>query len=193
MFGFLKQKRAIVLVGFGTLLIAFFLAAAVALSSETELPISFSSPEGEQISFYTYKYIMPIDQLMRDPRAFAAVVEPLERGPIYAVPVEQRSVFGVTDDVDYKGNWLFTPVTVRVVEALKGDLPPTIVVWEERGALPGFAVDSSDPYLRRGEKGLLVFARYENGWFPIAFAPIDDVGRIPSLDTTVEELREFYK
>lgn len=193
MYALLRQKRPVVLAGGGALLIAFFLAGAIALDGETELPVSLLSPQGEEISFYTHKYIMPIDELMRDTRAFVAVVEPLERGPVYAVPPEQWSAFGVSDDVHHEGNWLFTAVTVRVVEALKGELPSTIVLLEERGELAGFAVDSSDSYLRLGEKGLLIFAKYDNTWFPIVFALIDDVGRIPALDTTLEELRQSYK
>ncbi|NIN66871.1 MAG: hypothetical protein GTO63_19695 [Anaerolineae bacterium] len=193
MYGLPRQKRAVVLVAVGTLLIALSSAGAVALSGENELPLSFFSTEGEEVGFYTHEDTMPIDELMSDPRAFVAVVEPVERGPIYAVAPEEWSAFGVSDDVHYEGDWPFTPVTVEVAEALKGEIPSTIVVWEERGAVAGFAVDSSDPYLRLGEKGLLIFAKYEDRWFPIVFAPIDDVGRIPSLHTTLEELHQLYK
>ena len=141
-------------------------------------------------TFQTFKSpVMPVDQLLIDPRACVAVVEPVERGSVYGVTVEQRSDFGVyVEDVQYDGDWPFTPVTVRVLEPLRGELPETIVVWEERGSILGLTVDSSDPYLEPGQRGLLIFASVEDRWFPILFAEVDVSGGIPALGTTVEEL-----
>jgi hypothetical protein len=188
-----KRKRMTVIFGLRGLLTAFLLVATVVWSSEGGLPVGFPRFADQQMSFYTHKGpIMPVDELVKDPRSFVAIVEPLERGVIYTVPLEQRSEFGVdVGDEDCQGNWAFTPANVRIAESLKGQLPPAIVVWEERGRVPGCIVDSSEPYLRPGEKGLLIFGKHLDGWFPILFAAIDDDGRIPSLDTTIEEVREL--
>jgi hypothetical protein len=191
MLGFVRQRQTVAVVGFATVLVVSLLAVTVAFSSEAH---SLSSPRWAQSggrTFQTFKSpIMPVDQLLMDPRACVAVVEPVERGVVYGVTVEQRSDFGVyVEDVEYDGNWPFTPVTVRVLEPLRGELPETIVVWEERGTILGLTVDSSDPYLEPGQRGLLIFASVEDRWFPIVFAEVDVDGAIPALDTTVEELR----
>jgi hypothetical protein len=175
----------VVAVGFATVLVVSVLAAAVVFSSSR-----WAHSGG--ITFQTFKSpTMPVDQLLIDPRACVAVVEPVERGAVYGVGVEQRSDFGVyVEDVEYDGDWPFTPVTVRVLESLRGEIPETIVVWEERGSIPGLTVDSSGPYLEPGQRGLLIFASVEDRWFPIVFAEVDVDGGIPALDTTVEELRQ---
>ena len=179
-------------VGFATLLAVSLVAAAVALSSEAGSFPSPRWPHSGATTFQTFKSpIMPVDQLLSDPRACVAVVEPVERGAVLGVTAEQRGDFGVyLEDVEYLGEWPFTPVTVRVLESLRGEIPETIVVWEERGSIPGLSVDSSDPYLEPGQRGLLIFASVEDKWFPILFAEVDLNGEIPALDTTVEELRQ---
>lgn len=189
-----RPEQTLAAVGFATALVVSLLAAAVAFSTEAG---SFASPRWAHsggITFQTFKSpTMPVDQLLIDPRACVAVVEPVERGAVYGVTVEQRGDFGVyVEDVEYVGEWPFTPVTVRVLEPLRGEVPETIVVWEERGSVPGLTVDSSDPYLEPGQRGLLIFASVQDRWFPILLAEVDVNGGIPALGTTVEELRQVF-
>jgi hypothetical protein len=158
-------------------------------------PISIEPPAEDSggATFRTFKSpTMPVDQLLMDPRACVAVVQPVERGAVYGVTVEQRSDFGVyVEDDEYDGDWPFTPVTLRVLEPLSGELPETIVVWEERGTILGLSVDSSDPYLEPGQRGLLILASVQGRWFPILFAEVDVDGEIPALNTSVDELRQL--
>jgi hypothetical protein len=178
-------------VGVVALISASLLSVAVVFSGETHSDAGFRRPGG--MAFQTFKSpIVPAEKLLVDHRAFVAVVEPLERGPVYEVAPEELRDFGVDiEDAERAGGWPFTPVTVRVLEPLRGDVPETIVVWEERGTIPGLRVDSSDPYLELGRRGLLIFTSVQDRWFPILFAEVDANGEIPALNTSVEELRQL--
>jgi hypothetical protein len=190
--GLVTHKQTLAAVSFASVLMVCLFAAAVVFSSEAHsFPIS-RWPHSGGTTFQRFKSpTMPVDQLLSDPRACVALVEPLERGAVLGVTAEQRGDFGVyVEDVEYVGEWPFTPVTVRVLEPLRGEVPETIVVWEERGSVPGLTVDSSDPYLEPGQRGLLIFASVQDRWFPILLAEVDGNGGIPALGTTVEELRQ---
>ncbi len=85
-----------------------------------------------------------------------------------------------------------TAVTVETIEILKGSLPHTFTVWENRGVVDGLQIDSADPYLAPETQGLLI-AGHPNGdrLTPLVYCPVDEDGYLadPYLDMPLDELR----
>jgi len=200
----LNRKIGLLLLGTG-LIISFALLfgqgvlPAEGLGSLARPAAAEQSIEPREITgAYRHQLLLPLEDLVAHKKVLIAIVVPVERKSVVAVSditliavkslEEQRATTLGSSPVEYP----FTPVEVEVVEDLKGDIPEKLEVWEERGEVAGFEVDSDDPHLPVGVRGLLIAGRYDNGMIaPLIFAPIQDNGYMPDLQMNLADFREM--
>lgn len=135
----------------------------------------------------------PLDQLLVSDDVAIAVVEPLAREATQIIPPGEQSEFGLAVGEVYQGGWPLTPVTVKAIETLKGDLPGIVTVWENRGIVGNIEVDSNVPFLSPGGRGLLLMSVHTEHFRPIIFAPIAEGGYMPRLEMTLDQFRALLE
>ncbi len=193
-----KSSRWFLPVGGATILVAMTLAAFLILPSTLgqapePIPTIPSDELAKGVSIFRTINLAPLDQLVSFDDVAIAVVEPLSRETIQTISPDERPEFGISVDELYQGEWPVTPVRVRVIETLKGDRPTIILVWENRGTLGDIEVDSSDPFLSPGERGLLLMFVHTGRIQPLIFAPIIEGGYMPRLEMTLDEFRALLE
>lgn len=194
----LKSSPWFLGVGVGAVLVSITLAACQVLPSAWGQPLEPDvtiPPEelAKGVSVLESITVAPLDQLILLDDVAIAIVEPLSREAIQIISPDERAEYGISVEGIYQGEWPLTPVTVRVIETLKGDLPTIIHVWENRGGLPNLEVDSNDPFLSPGERGLLLMSVHTARIRPIIFAPMAEGGYMPFLEMTLDEFRTLLK
>lgn len=193
-----KSSRWFLLVGVATILIAVTVTRFLILPStrgQASEPIPTIPPDelAKGVSIFQTIDLAPLDQLVTSDDVAIAVVEPLSRETIQIISPDERPEFNIPVDQPYQGEWPVTPVRVRVIETLKGDLPTIILVWEKRGTLASIEVDSNDPFLSAGERGLLLMSVDTGRIQPLIFAPIVEGGYMPRLEMTLDEFRALLE
>ena len=193
-----KSSRWLLLVGVAAILVAMTLAG-ILISPPTRgqvpEPIPTIPPDevAKGVTIFQTINLAPLDQLVSFDDVAIEVVEPLSRETIQTISPDERPEFNIPVDQPYQGEWPVTPVRVRVIETLKGDLPTIIVVWEKRGTLANIEVDSSDPFLSPSERGLLLMSVDTGRIQPLIFAPIVEGGYMPRLEMTLDEFRALLE
>lgn len=193
-----KSSRWFLLVGVATILIAVTVTRFLILPStrgQAPEPIPAIPPDelAKGVSIFQTIDLAPLDQLVTSDDVAIAVIEPLSRETIQIISPDERPEFNIPVDQPYQGEWPVTPVRVRVIETLKGDLPTIILVWEKRGTLANIEVDSSDPFLSPGERGLLLMSVDTGRIQPLIFAPVIEGGYMPRLEMTLDEFRALLE
>ena len=158
------------------------------------------------IGWYRSGLLPPIDELLANKHVIVAVITPQSRkDSAVAVSVSDWRSIMLGDKIVQeerereldriimkKGlKYPFTLVEANVDEVLKGNISGSVIqIWEQRGEWRGFQVDSSDPILPPGVRGVLIAGKYHNGAiFPLVFAPIEENEFVPTLDMTLNQLR----
>ena len=197
------RKKVSLLLTTGLISLALVLGTKVLFAKGTEAAgISTSAVQSTTPPKVTgarrHQLLLPFKDLVVHDKALVAVVEPTERRKVTVVSLEVFSTMKPRENVesliaDFHG-YPFTPVEVKTVEVLKGSLPERFELWEERGEIAGFKVESDDPFLSPGVRGLLVAGSYDNGAIaPLVFAPIQDDGYMPDLQMSLDDLRKMLK
>ncbi len=152
------------------------------------------APKSEVTGVYRHQLLQPLDFLVKHESVLIAVVEPVRRRDAVALSGHDLATMKHFQEqrTSRLSEYPFTPVEVNVEESLKGDLTGKLVVWEERGDIRGLHVESDDPYLSVGARGLLLAGRHDNGAVvPLIFAPIDDSNYMASLDMSLDDFKEM--
>jgi hypothetical protein len=190
-------------------IICFALLFGRGMPSAESLGLSETSAIAEQTveprkitGTYRHQMLLPLEDLVSHGEIMIAIVVPVERKNVVAVSnaelttmrsLGQQRIEGLEDRSVSVGH-PFTPVEVEVVEVLKGDLTQKFEVWEERGEIAEFKVESDDPLLTIGIKGLLLAGAYENGVMaPLIFAPIQEGGYMPILEMDLAGFRKMLE
>jgi len=185
----------------GLVVLALVFGSKVMSAKGIEVPaisaVQFTAPP---VGARRHQLLLPLKDLVAHDEALVAIVEPTERKEVVVVSMEVLSSMRATERESVEGfvadlgGYPFTPVEVKTVEVLKGNLPERFELWEERGEVAGFEVESDDPFLSSGVKGLLIAGRYDNGVIaPLIFAPIQDDGYMPDLQMSLDDLRAMLK
>jgi hypothetical protein len=196
--GRLNLSRRLLVVGPGIVAACVGCAATLLLNAalgQPADPVVTIPPEelAKGLSAHQSVTWAPLDQLIVSDDVAIAVVEPLRRGAIQIIPPGEQPEFGLAVGEVYQGAWPLTPVTVSVIETLKGDLPGIVTVWENRGTVGTIEVDSNDPFLSPGARGLLLMSVHTERVRPIIFAPIDEDGYMPRLEMTLDQFRALLE
>lgn len=184
-----------------SVVLAVMLGTIVTLVKGMELrvestPAVQSTTSLEVIHVRRHQLLLPLEDLVANEKAIIAIVEPIERKKVVVVAKEELGSMKAIEkermkDID---DYPFTPIDVKAVEILKGNLPEEFELWEERGEIVGFKVESDDPFLSPGVRGLLVAGRYDNGVIaPLIFTPIQDDGYMPDLEMSLDDFRKMLK
>jgi hypothetical protein len=189
----------------GLVVLALVFGSKIMFAKGIEVPaistsaVQFTAPP-KVAGARRHQLLLPLEDLIAHNKALVAVVEPTERKKVVVVSVEvlssmkaieRESVEGIIADYD---GYPFTPIEVKAVEVLKGNIPEEFELWEERGEMAGFKVESDDPFLSPGVRGLLVAGSYDNGVIaPLIFAPIQDDGYVPDLQMSLDDFRKMLK
>lgn len=202
----LNRKIGLLLLGTGLIISLALLFGRGVLSAEglgslaTPATAEQSIEPREITGAYRHQMLLPLEDIIAHEKVLIAIVVPVERKSVVVVSdvtliavrslEEQRARILDSSPVEYP----FTPVEVEVAEVLKGDIPEKLEVWEERGEVAGFNVDSDDPHLPVGIRGLLIAGRHDNGVIaPLIFAPIQDDGYMPDLQMNLADFGEMLK
>jgi len=201
----LRKKVGLLLATAGLIVLALVLGSKIMFAKGIEVPAT-STAAVQSITppkvtgARRHQLLLPLENLVAHDKALIAVVEPTERKKVVIVSVEELGSMraiereGVEDFIADFDGYPFTPIEVKVVEVLKGNIPERFELWEERGEIAGFKVESDDPFLSPGVRGLLVAGSYDNGVIaPLIFAPIQDDGYMPDLQMSLDDFRKMLK
>lgn len=201
----LHKKVGLLLTTTGLVVLALVLGSKIMFAKGLEVPArstsAVQSTAPPQVTgARRHQLLLPLEDLVAHNKALVAVVEPIERKKVVVVSVEVLSSMKAVERAIVEGfiadfdGYPFTPIEVKAVEVLKGNLPERFELWEERGEIAGFKVESDDPFLSPGVRGLLVAGSYDNGVIaPLIFAPIQNDGYMPDLQMSLDDFRKMLK